>query len=213
MIDDNAAHPRSRKKRRRLPRWPLLFALVVAGSVYFLFFWGKERKSWREEVQLVDGSRIEIQRRLTLEKTWYELGQAGMRPTLQRLRLPDGVTFETDDRLILLHLERGNFPTRWTLLASPATCESFEKYGRPKPDYLQFEYVDQRWSYRGVQPEYYGRTVNLLVSDRGISDDTHVAHSDKSDHNSAWKGIAPAYLRIDGDFNSVCRQATYGVKK
>jgi hypothetical protein len=32
--------------------------------------WGKERKSWTEEVVLADGSTIEIKRRLVLEKTY-----------------------------------------------------------------------------------------------------------------------------------------------
>lgn len=81
--------------------------MAIALVVWLGFFWGKQRKEWTEEVALADGSKIEIERRLTLEKTYYDLGQAGLKPTFQWIRLPDGVIFETKDALIPLHLERG----------------------------------------------------------------------------------------------------------
>lgn len=100
--------------------------MAIALVVWLGFFWGKQRKEWTEEVALADGSKIEIERRLTLEKTYYDLGQAGLKPTFQWIRLPDGVIFETKDALIPLHLERGSPPIRWPLLAAPVYCATFD---------------------------------------------------------------------------------------
>jgi hypothetical protein len=126
--------PTNSESRGRGKLWGLGFLVVVALLIVWLvFFWGKQRKAWTEEVVLADGSKIEVERRLTLEKTYYELFQAGLKPTFQRLRLPDGVTFETEDRLILLHLERGDAPVRWALLAAPVFCATYDKFNRPEP--------------------------------------------------------------------------------
>lgn len=197
-----------------LQKWARWLWLFVALGVLVLIAltWGKERKSWTEEVVLADGSTIEVKRRLVLEKTYYELFQAGLKPTFQRLRLPDGVTFETEDRLILLHLERGAAQVRWTLVASPSLCETFDKFDRPRPAYVQFDFDGQKWSHRPVAASHFGKTVNLLVSDKGVGDGAHIAAAGKPDLNTTWKGIAPAYLKIDPDesLDRICRQPTHG---
>ena len=202
------------RDRRRL-WWLGLVAVVALLIVWLVFFWGKQRKAWTEEVVLADGSKIEVARRLTLEKTYYELFQAGLKPTFQRLRLPDGVTFETEDRLILLHLERGDAPVRWTLLAAPAFCATYDKFNRPEPPYIQFEYDGNGWNFRTVEPKHFGKTVNLLVSDKGIENDAHVPATDKPDLNSTWKGIAPSFLKIDANetLAQICSQPTHGGQK
>jgi len=207
--DDNTGS--ASRGRRRL--WGLGFVAVVALlTVWLVFFWGKQRKAWTEEVILADGSTIEVARRLTLEKTYYELFQAGLKPTFQRLRLPDGVTFETEERLILLHLERGDAPVRWSLITAPSLCATYDKFNRPEPGYVQFDFDGNGWTYRTVEPKHFGKTVNLLVSDRSIESDAHVLSANKPKLNSTWQGIARSYLTIDGaeSLRQSCRQPTYG---
>ena len=213
MRHDDPTHSESRGRGKL--RGLGFLAVVALLIVWLVFFWGKQRKAWTEEVVLADGSKIEVERRLTLEKTYYELFQAGLKPTFQRLRLPDGVTFETEDRLILLHLERGDAPVRWALLAAPAFCATYDKFNRPEPPYIQFEYDGNGWNFRTVEPKHFGKTVNLLVSDKGIENDAHVLATSKPDLNSTWKGIARSYLTIDGSksLREACALPTYGGQK
>lgn len=208
--------PTNAESRGRGKLWGLGFIAVVALLIVWLVFvWGKQRKAWTEEVVLADGSKIEVARRLTLEKTYYELFQAGLKPTFQRLRLPDGVTFETEDQLILLHLERGDAPVRWSLVTAPSLCPTYDKFKRPEPAYIQFDYDGNGWSYRPVERKHFGKTVNLLVSDTGIESGAHVLVTDKPDLNSTWKRIAPPYLKIDASesLRQICSQPTYGGQK
>jgi len=192
-------------------RWLWLFA-ALGVLVLIALTWGKERKSWTEEVVLADGSTIEVKRRLVLKKTYYELFQAGLKPAFQQLRLPDGVTFETEDRLILLHLARGDAPVQWSVVTAPSLCATYDKFKRPSPAYIQFDYDGNGWNYRPVAPKHLGTSVNLLVSDKGVGDGAHIAAAGKPELNTTWRGIAPAYLKIDHSksLERICSQPTYG---
>lgn len=204
----------SKEPKRRGALW-LLLPLALGLLVVLVLVWGGERKTWTEEVVLSDATMIKIERRSVLEKTYYELGLAGLKPNFQRIRLPDGVTFETEDRLILLHLEKGDAPLRWMLLAAPALCETFDKFNRPRPPYIQFEFDRKEWTYRAVDPKHFGKTVNLLVSDRGVSNGAHISELDKPRLNRKSRGIAPSYLMIesDKDLEKTCPRATHGGRR
>lgn len=204
---ESKAAPRGRRRLRLMAT----LGIPVAVIAWLFFFWGVERKSWREEVKLVDGSTIEVQRRWTAKKIYYEIAHTGMKPTFQQVRLPDGTSFETKDQLYLLHLEKGTAAAQWTLIASTGACETFDKYGRPKPDYLQFDYVRGQWAYRAVQPEFFGRTSNLLISAAHASQGSYVSHRDKAMiYNSVHKGSG--YFNIDPKFSSLCQQPTSGAQ-
>jgi hypothetical protein len=179
-------------------------AAGAALIVWVVFFWWTKRVAWREDVILQDGSTVRIQRYKKLVRVWYELSHPGWQTRRNALTLPDGVRFDTEDRLTLMRLERGEPPVRWVLIASPLFCEEFTKYGRPKPDYIQFEYADGRWSHRAVQPRFLGQPANLLVNIRGVPKSGLVTEAERQQWNSTAERIAHVYLVIDGSFFSVC---------
>jgi hypothetical protein len=185
------------KRGRRWGLWVAggLLLAIAALVVWLVFFWGVMRKSWSEEVQIAAGEVIVVKRRMKLVKIYPEL-----RPVwttrFEAMRLPDGVRFETEDRIVFVRLERGPRPGTWVLIGSPLYCEEFNKYGRPKPDYIQFEYVNGRWTYRPVQPEFLGRQANLLISDRYARNGSRVTLADKEQWNSTSERVGRRYLEI-----------------
>jgi hypothetical protein len=189
-------------KRRRWGWWifaGLLLALAAL-IVWFAFFWGVKRIAWREVIWFEDGTRVEIERRKTLVKVWHEWPvHAGLQTRRNAVTFPDGVRFDTEDRLSFVRLERGEGPVRWVLIASPLYCEEFNNYGRPKPDYIQFEYADGRWTYRPVEPRFFGKPANLLITDRGIPPSRLVTEAERQQWNSTAERIAYKYLVITVD--------------
>ncbi len=85
----------------------ITFSVLAVAVIWFGFFHGVHRKSWTEDVLLEDGQTIKVARKIKLEEIHPELFQTALRPEYQSIKFPDGVKFETTDRLILLHIERG----------------------------------------------------------------------------------------------------------
>jgi hypothetical protein len=193
-------NPTPPKRRRRWGWWVAGAVLVaIAGLVIWLvFFWGVMRKSWSEEVQIAAGEVIVVKRYMKLVKVYYEISHPGWQTRRNVLTLPDGVRFDSEDRLILIRLERGQPPVRWVLIASPVFCEEFNKYGRPKPDYIQFEYVDGQWRYRPIEPRLLGQPANLLLLDLGIPPSGLVTEADRQKWNSTSERVGRRYLEILG---------------
>lgn len=83
-----------------------------------------------------------------------------------RVRIPDvGGTVEWESSLLPMILARGGEPARWTMIASPITCEDFYRIGSPSPPYARFDYVDGRWQQRAIDVSWHTRASNLLVSE------------------------------------------------
>ncbi|MFN3868563.1 MAG: hypothetical protein ACK4MF_05800 [Hyphomicrobiaceae bacterium] len=188
-------------KRRRWGWWIFAGSLLALAAliVWFAFFWGTKRLAWREVIWFEDGTRIELRRQTKLKRTYYELSHPGWKPEQERIVFPDGVHFDTDDSLVLMRVQPGESHVRWVLIASPLFCEEFNKYGRPKPDYIQFEYADGRWTYRPVESRFFGKPANLLVNYRGIPPSGVVTEGERWQWNSTAERIANEYLVITFD--------------
>jgi hypothetical protein len=199
-----ASSPPKRRHRGCLTVLGVLLLAFTLLVLWLVFIWGTERLRWREVIGFEDGTRIEIQRRSTQQRTYYELGRAAWKPVREQVVFPDGVRFDTEDALILLHVTRGSGAVRWILIASPVYCEEFVKYGKPRPDYIQFEYVDGGWTYRAVEPRFFGKPANLLVNYRGLAQSRLITEADRQRWNSTAERVDSVYLRIDPTFTSVC---------
>jgi len=182
--------------RKRWIGWTVL-ALLAVMAVWLVFFWGVVRQSWTEEVELAPADVIVVERRMKFVKVYFELFRPGLQTRFSSLRLPDGARFETEDRISLIWLGRGATAGKWILIAVANYCEEFRKYGLT--DYVQLEYVDGRWSHRALEPEYFGRTANLLVAYGMASNGALVTLGEKQDWNSETYGPDKRYLQIKRD--------------
>lgn len=201
-VSASAQSEQQRPKRKRRWGWWVAGAvlLAIAGWLaWWILFWWNWRLSWREEVVLQDGSTVWVQRYKRMQRVYYEISHPGWQTRRNVLTLPDGVRFDSEDRLILMRLERGQPPVRWVLIASPVFCEEFNKYGRPKPDYIQFEYVHGQWRHRPLEPRLLGQPANLLLVARGIPPSGRVTEADRRKWNSTSERVAYSYLVIMHD--------------
>jgi hypothetical protein len=207
-----ASSPPKRRRRGCLTVLGVLLLAVTLLVLWLVFVWGTERRSWREFIVFEDGTRIEIRRHKKLVKVWHEWpAHVGWQTRRNGLRLPDGVRFDTVDRLSLIRLEPGSGAVRWILIASPLYCEEFVKYGKPRPDYIQFEYVDGGWTYRAVEPRFFGKPANLLILDQGVPASGVVTEAERERWNSTAERIANKYLVItvdDRDWEGINRHCS-----
>lgn len=109
--------------------------------------------SWKEEVLLHDGSKIIVER--SLERGGrHEIGQPSgvtnetltftMPGTYQTLTWYDKYSddiLSSNFNLMMLEVFKGSA----YLVASPKSCLSYGKWGRPNPPYLVFKHQGQDW--------------------------------------------------------------------
>jgi hypothetical protein len=150
----------------------LIFILGVSMSAGagFLGFGGT---SWKEEVLLHDGSKIIVERSVELGGR-HELGQ---KPPIKEQSLAF-ILPSTNQRVIwqdhysedvgssnfnpmLLEIING----KAYVLVSPAGCLSYNKWGRPNPPYVVFQYQGKEWKRISLQelPAEI-KTPNLILS-------------------------------------------------
>lgn len=139
--------------------------------------------SWKEEVQLHDGSTIII-KRTQRYKGRHEIGQAvpvsehTVSFTLPKTGKSYKWTSEygedlgrTNFNLLAVHVLDG-IPY---IIAQPNLCLSYNKWGRPNPPYVIFKFTDNAWQRIQISelPQQFN-TLNVLVTikeadTRGIS--------------------------------------------
>ena len=132
----------------------LVMTLGVSMSVY-----GFGGDSWKEEVLLHDGSKIIVER--TVERGGrHEIGQ---RPPYKEQRLSFGLP--GTDRIItwedhysqdlgqanFLPMALDIFSGTPYLVAYPMGCLSYNKWGRPNPPYVVFQYQSKEWKRIGLE--------------------------------------------------------------
>lgn len=184
---------------------PILLALAAyIGFVNRDITW-----EWEEDVKFFDEQRISI-RRVEVRKTkgGGEPSRGQLRATKStRVIIPDTegeVVWESD--IAPMILERGVPPIRWTMIASPVWCEEHYKYGSPQPPYIQFDYVDGKWINKHVDPRWYGKRANLLMSEeqRAAHDGKKVTAEQISKFNNPAYKVSQRYLAVDPNMKSNC---------
>ncbi|MDD4929756.1 MAG: hypothetical protein PHP85_10805 [Gallionella sp.] len=130
-------------------------------------------RSWKEEVQLHDGSKIIVARSVDRGGR-HEIGQSPpIKEQSLAFTLPvtnEGVTWKTafsediglaDFKPILLDIVQD----RVYIVATPMGCLSYNKWGRPNPPYVLFRYEGKEW--KRIQLSELPleiKTPNLIIS-------------------------------------------------
>lgn len=130
----------------------LILTLGVSMSVDAGLF-GFGEKSWKEEVLLHDGSKIIVDRTVKRHGR-HEIGQRPpigeqsirftMPSTKQHVVWNDEYSEDVSGanfNLMMLDIAQGTA----YLLATPAGCLSYNKWGRPNPPYVVFKYQGSKW--------------------------------------------------------------------
>lgn len=115
--------------------------------------------TWKEEVLLHDGSKIIVERTANRHGR-HEIGQRPpigdqsvsftMPGTNQRVVWKDEYSEDVSGanfNLMMLDIVQGTA----YLLATPAGCLSYNKWGRPNPPYVIFKYLGQEWQRVSLQ--------------------------------------------------------------
>lgn len=202
-----------------LPRGRQWFAVIVI-AVFVLYLGNRlwtHRDitwNWKEEVQLADGSRMWIER----ERITGLLGGGGEPFTSSRgskssrIIIPDeqgDVVWESGlDPMIL---ERGAASDRWVVIAMPRSCVDIFRLGSPKPPYIQFDYVNGKWTHKHADPKWYGKRGNLL-GDSASTYEWQASYVGKSltvdqikKSNDQIYAAAKELIVVDANYKSNCR--------
>ena len=123
----------------------LVFSLVVSMSAC--------STSWKEEVQLHDGSKIIVERSVDRGGR-HEIGQQSpiknqslsftLPSTNEKVKWEDNFTQDVGGANFLPMLLETRKDTAY-LVVNPMGCLSYNKWGRPNPPYVVFKYQNKEW--------------------------------------------------------------------
>ncbi len=147
-----------------------VYCALLAASVSACGFGGD---SWKEEVQLSDGSKIIVERSQSYGGR-HEIGQSSpVKEHAISFTLPNSnktITWtseygedlgRTNFNLLALHILNG---TPY-LVVEPNLCLSYNKWGRPNPPYVFFKYEGKTW--QRIQLSEFPvefKAINLIVN-------------------------------------------------
>lgn len=150
-----------------------IFALIAAFSLNACAgLFGIGGTSWKEEVLLHDGSKLVVERSVTRgghgiaqqsiateESLSFTLPSTNERVTWSDQFSPE--LSSSNFNLMMLEISQGIA----YLVSSPMGCLSYNKWGRPNPPYVVFQYRDKAWSRIELQslPREFS-VPNLIIS-------------------------------------------------
>ncbi|WP_324779519.1 hypothetical protein [Thiobacillus sedimenti] len=203
------------KKRSTIDQWIAAILLMVLGGGTRACAMGGT--SWKEEVLLHDGSTIIVER-TTKRHGRHEIGQRPpigdqsvsltMPGTNKRVVWKDEFSEDVSGanfNLMLLDIVQG---TPY-LLATPAGCLSYNKWGRPNPPYVTFKYDGKAWQRIPLQ---------ALPGEIKLPNMLHSSPDDVAE-KSAKDGVVPAaVIREENEgyrqpeFKTIVREAVKGAE-
>jgi hypothetical protein len=113
-----------------------------------------------EEVLLSDGAIVEIHRSVHLRRT-CEAFSCDWALDQSEIRLDRTQNSTWSKRLSPLLLDK--YQGKYFLIATVIYCDDKE-FGRPDPNYIQFELTPSGWERRELSSNIYGRSANLLIT-------------------------------------------------
>jgi hypothetical protein len=149
----------------------LLLVLSIHMNAYAGLFGGGD--SWKEEVLLHDGRKLIVERSVSRGGR-HEIGQS---PPISEQSLSFTIP-DTDERVIwkdefskdvgianFLPIQLDVLNNRAYLTATPAGCLSYNKWNRPNPPYVVFQYKNKEWKRISLQelPSEF-KVPNLIIS-------------------------------------------------
>lgn len=155
---------------------------------------------WTEDVDLGDGRTIEIEREVKFK---FSLpgggGTATQEETYAAIRFKGSLSQLPPWReaLVALELYQDTKNREWTVVAATASCEAWERGGKPKPPYWEFRLRDGAWRRVALSTTSIGRKTNLFFEYFDMTLD-HVTIAEK-DRIQSDPRIARGYREIWGD--------------
>jgi hypothetical protein len=160
----------------RKTNWLKTFKTIGLALILGVSLTGCGKSSWKEEVQLHDGSKIIVERSVSYGGR-HEVGQgAPVKEQEITFTVPKSnkiFTFKseygeelgrTNFYLLALHI-LGDTPY---IIAEPNLCLSYNKWGRPNPPYVIFKHDGKAWQRISIQqlpPEF--KDINLVIEVKG----------------------------------------------
>jgi hypothetical protein len=119
-----------------------LFGLPLAGCA--------SGPAWKEEVVMFDGSKVVVERTAILGNALdQELSDvrhgAPVKGNTLRVPMQAGVSSATWEAMGLYPQALGRVRGSWYLSATPMSCGDYDKWGRPVPPYVFFQYSGESW--------------------------------------------------------------------
>lgn len=112
--------------------------------------------TWKEEVEMFDGSRVVVERQVILDhplnQEFSDVSQGPLaKGNVLRAPLPSGGLTSAWEVIGLNPQAIGRVGGAWYLSATPIRCDGYDKWGRPVPPYVFFKYVGDAWQRIGVE--------------------------------------------------------------
>lgn len=185
--------------------------LLVLFALILLRLWGRRdiQWSWVEETRINTGEIIRVQRSELREIKPGEPFQAvrGIQRTTLYFTAGDGnVPVVWTSTLRPMILSRGIGRVQWTVIASSIWCEDFRKYGAPRPPYIQFDLIDDKWTFHAVDSNWFDMRANLLVieSEMKSNDGQVLSHQEVDKLNRKFEISYRRYVKVDSKKISNC---------
>jgi hypothetical protein len=180
-------------------------AVVVVAALVAYAFWPNTR-SWTEDVQLDDGTVIQIERTVTFEtsNSW-----AGDAPVAIDKRVTLRLTGALADlpawrvRLIPMVLYQDAQTKEWVIVAETNLCDVWYARGQPFPPYWEYRLTRGQWRAQPLSENSKGRAANLLVTYRSPSLPSHVSLEFKKSISARFKSDDP-FMRVVPDIRRFC---------
>lgn len=190
---------------RPAPRRLLVLVMVIGLSLGQLTACSK-KVEFDEEVLLSTGKKITVHRVVQFERRGEFGGGFKDVEVASHITIPHpsgarrSIQWESGLLPIRLDLIAGSLDP--VLVALPLTCEDYDRFGRPKPGYIEFRFVGNQWRSYPVTPAMLELPANLLIETREIGARGTVDLGTKDEANA--KLLAVKLRRIDHTFQPMC---------
>lgn len=179
--------------------------IILIGAVYM--FGLHVSRSWQEEVKLISGSTIVIDRRLVRER-FGEQWLAGrvVKQTIKFDKPGGAIHWVGDIDPLVFDFVNG----KPYVAAFLSTGEDCERYGNPDSPFILFEYANEEWHRIRADEFPDGLAFNLLRNAWWTGQPSLVTLAIKLDRD--WN--PPKYLtKFDKNLNKPCRYSSSSIKE
>lgn len=176
-----------------------LLIVVAAGATLMLAACSNENKlSWNEEVPLVNGEIVVVQR-TARARALGEIGGPGgweaeaMTVEITSPRKPTDPAVWNFPYVPIL-FDQDPAGGEWFMVATFYTCEKWYELGTPSLPYGEWRFRGGKWQRVDLSPNLIGRKANLLTAIRSSGEPNHTVKS--KEEIMSDRRIAPEYRRI-----------------
>ena len=183
--------------------------IIVVTALISACQFGDRRIQFREEVRLVNGELISVDRVVKAKPLGEIGGPGGWEPIYMSLQIAEPKNpgsppkWESEAGLVPILFDRDPLTNEWVLLATFFTCEPWYRLGRPKLPYAEFRVRDGHWRQVDLSTQWIGRSANIFTGIRSSGEPDMLTLSEK-DRRDSDPAIAAKYRKIVGHWTTNC---------